>query len=380
MNGTKVNFNVYKAIFLFYLTILIGKSLHIDAMVSLGTIGIFLCSICAFFFGILNKSIKKSDFLITILILYSIFLVILTRFDYETLTSFLMFIEIPLLMVSVPKKIDEGTIRFFCIGFFVLFLFYFCVFFTDNAHYFNTKYGVRYVSALTLGYNNPNETSIYLFTVCVGLVYSCVLSKKAVHRFLLIAAVAFTVYLIYLTESRIMIVLSILFCIVIVPLRNKKPGMGLARGMATIPFVFVLVLVYFSDELSTVMFMGDTFDTGRSIIYSDAFKDMSLNSFLFGDVSKNFQNMHNAPLSIFLTVGIMGMIMYYAIVFSKIFRTLKEANNCSKGYLGFWALFLLLIHSSVESGVLISGSALSMCLLIVFLFSQYEVCDEDTTD
>lgn len=382
MNNTKTYNFIYKIIFIFFFLILIGYSLHIELVVRIGTYGIFLCSVGLFCLGSIRGYIKDLDILkIFLLLFFSFFSVFVSaKYEYESFVKILMFMELPLLVVSLPPKIDKTVVQFYQKGFFLISLYYLGISFTGYAYSYQTQYGTTQLSALTLGNSNPNETAMFLFTVIFVLAFAFFISKNIFSKCFLAFSIVWTAYLIFLTQCRVMILLSIVLLGVSFFLRKRKPNFILTKFVQVFPAVFVGVLIFFSNFFSSITFMGDSFDTGRSTIYLRAFNDMSFVKFMVGDFAFKFQNLHNAPLAVFATIGVVGVVIFYSILFSKLSCMLKSANNCQKGYLSFWVIMMFVLHSSVEAALFTAGSASAICTFTVFLFAQYEVLDEDIAD
>ena len=101
--------------------------------------------------------------------------------------------------------------------------------------------------------------------------------------------------------------------------------------------------------------MNDTLDTGRTIIYMQRFRDLSLFQWIIGDYSYMFQNSLNSYLSVFVTVGIIPLILFVKII-GYGFSVLNENAIYTFNKVAFLAILLTVFHSSMESACMVSGS------------------------
>ena len=101
--------------------------------------------------------------------------------------------------------------------------------------------------------------------------------------------------------------------------------------------------------------MGEVLDTGRTEIFLSRIAEQGIDEVIFGRFSYFFENSLNAYISVFLTIGIFGLLLFLAIMFSFI----KKCNKFSKtkwNLVAFAALLVIIFHSSTESANLVSGS------------------------
>lgn len=373
---------IYKTLFAFLFLILLMLPTKNSMLVSMGTYGIFVCTGLAVAFGFYENRIVAKDVLpVLILAICGIVSMICSKVSInKALVRYLMFMELPLLLMSMPDRIDRSIVRFYSVGLIFLSVFFVYQASSGNAYVFYSSYGKGYISDLTLGYNNPNETAMYLFCTQFGLINAVVLSSNKWVKLFLSVLAGILLYLVFLTNSRTVMVLSVLLLVIMVFLRKRKPSVILTINVVAFSFAFVVILIVFSSTLTGILFWGDAFDTGRSEIYSSVINNLTLLKSIFGDFDYEFDNLHNAPLSIFATIGIVGVTVFYYILLSWLLGRIRTTKFGKCTYLGMWSVLMIFVHSSVEAAMLTAGSAFAVCSFSAFLFAQYEVSNESITD
>lgn len=287
---------------------------------------------------------------------------------YESLVKLITFMELPILLICIRmvefKKCKKILQNFFLI----LGAFFICVSFTDLAYSYTTKYGITTINDLTLGYNNPNETAMYLY-ICFSVLLSFLFDETAKKtKRLNLIILSGILCLIFLTKSRVCILLAVTVLFYAVFLKKHKLGFVERKIIWIFPVLFLVFTLSSQTLFQNIRVMGDAIETGRYSIYITVLQDMNLLQILIGDFSLGFANMHNALLSVFGTIGILGSLVYVLYLYVRIEKDYKKRHN----NIAFFAIYMLIVHSSVEAGLLLSGSvyaALVFCLYLIAVAS-----------
>lgn len=344
----------------------------IDSIGSLGTWLVILSSILAFTFALLKKRYLEIDkALVILLIIYVIFVAIITLdFSYRKLVSIGCFLEIPLFFASynkIQKRKIEATIYY---SFVVLSLYYILLSFTSMAYVFETQYGIVSHAALTLGYNNPNETAMYLFYCSVVIVAAAFWTNKKLFRVFLVCDYIFLLYLITRTHSRTCLMASLIFIVLVFVYKKKRIPNYLGYITVIFPFVFIILTLLFENRLSNLeFFWGKAFETGRYDIYMRAFENQSVIKFLIGDFEFLFQNLHNGYVSIFATIGAIGLALFITIFNYKLKEVHNKISNYKNHNIFLIGLLCVLLISATEAASICAGSAFAASVISIYLLA-----------
>ncbi len=352
------------------MTIQIALPLRIYSLVSLGTWSIVISSIVAFLMR-MRRSIDK-NMLIVMALAWMVVVSMLCSFtfSYKGLVAAISFLEIPLLICSYPEARHGKRIRNVVYACFVLLsVFYIVLSFTHFANIYYTDYGERHMSFLTLGYNNPNETAMYLF-VCT-IVNSCLFmeSRQLITKFFSAFLIVSMVALIWHTLSRTSLVVCILYFSCIAMLLKKNIPSFIHTISFIIPIAFFVVTIIFNEALMNYTLWGESIETGRMDIYMNFLNELNGWKILIGWYPICFENLHNAILTIFATIGIFGTGIYIFFLNTKLRYLLSCIDAMSVGKYSLLGLYCILIYMSSESAFLISGGAFAVMIFSVYLLS-----------
>lgn len=259
----------------------------------------------------------------------------------------------------------KGVVYFASIAYTLLFVY---LYFLDVAYSFVGYYGITYISDLTLGFANPNETAIYLmitfFVAFSGFFHYKELMKKTI--FLVAACVL--LYLIWLTNCRAVILLSVLSIVLkFTKLLEKTKGIE-QKYVVLFPIVFAVVLLLFPSFFKTHVFMDGTYAGERDYLYLSFLQNVNIISAFFGDFNRYANtNLHNSYLSIFGSYGILVLIIYIRFLSATLNKFRKDGSIFSKyAYISFLCVIL---HGTVEGTLLMTGTVYAgmVSMLIILL-------------
>lgn len=276
------------------------------------------------------------------------------------LTSFLIFV---LLIISQNSiKINKSMLNY--IYFFsVISAVVFIIYSQGSYAYWNGK---DFVDRLTLGLYNANFTGMMLF-----FIYSLIIitMKHRKYKFLSLLIEICLLYLIFLTGSRTSLLAAIFISIMSYTTIGKIKNIVIFL-VCLIPFVFVKLYLDLYSYSDTIFLFGRTLFSGRQetfVQFLDLIKT-PINIFIGNIGACCFANAHNAPLSIFASIGILGTFFYYFILIKKIIELNKNANtNIAK--ISIIVILSCFVHSSGEAGCFMGAFPITVFLYTFFILA-----------
>ena len=231
---------------------------------------------------------------------------------------------------------------------------------------------VEYTSVseeLTLGFPNPNQTGIILFStiVIILLLLRRINSKKPLR----VLAYIITIYLIILlikTDARTSIFSCLIYIIfyffnIAKFIKRKHPFIISILSMISLPFVFIYNSLSEKYSQENIMILGKKLFSGRQRVYNSVLKGWS--NHVFGNLKDfNFQNSHNAALTILANIGIVGFALYAVYTLSELLELYKQCYKDNAFY-PFLAILCLFVMGCAETAVLTSGTVYFVNMLIL---------------
>lgn len=253
--------------------------------------------------------------------------------------------------------------------------------FAPYSHLSRTHEGRIYSAIyLTFGMGNSNFAGIVAFLAysCVWITSSYENTKSKIITFLV---AGWALYMIYETYCRSALAAALVIPLASFLLRNIKLNKWLLYAVCAIPFIFVPVYIYISEIASSGMgmeVMGKSVFSGRQFVYMSYIERLSDGvDYIFGTFIKGpFNNAHNGPLSIFVSVGILGCIVYYYIIINR----LKLCNDEAEAFRSKAAIYVILamfIESCGESSLFLGGMGSIVFFFIVYIYASANVQDDE---
>ena len=231
--------------------------------------------------------------------------------------------------------------------------------------------GSRFCSFLTLGIENSNATAINLFLIFALLL----ITSKGQRRFLFaIAAEVILFVLIYLTHSRIILLAAVVLTILTLARRIKRIPNLIFWGLCLLPFVFVPCYMFlYNHGFENFKIMGKSLFSGRQYVFAQHLSFVSTPlARLFGNLKRNmFQNSHNGPLAIYVSVGLVGAAAYFSIMLGTLSSAQKKSATTTAA-VAIGAILACFVHGCAEAALFLGGfpSIFFIFLMFVFAFSQ----------
>lgn len=351
--------------------ILIAEPLN---MTFFSSLGVWLIFIAVVSITVVTAAEKRQIYVNAITVTTMLFAImgilsmaICDQISYKSMVALMSVLEIPLFIASIRQISSKRLAMVIYKCFIFASLFFIVISFTSIANRYTNEYGTFQADFLTLGYRNPNQTGMLLFA-CAAVLLSYFYRVDSIRKKILIALdIAYMLYLIYRTGSRASIIVAtllLLFSFV----KKRKIIECFSWACYIVPMCFSLLLGLFYQEIGQMYFLGDVFDTGRLLIYSDVLRHMDLKSFFLGQYSYQFSNLHNLYVSLFATVGLLGTVVLAGLYLS-INKKLNMAYETDSARIAYVAICLYMLHASVESAMFLFGSVYAAIII-----SLYTLC------
>lgn len=362
-------FGIYLLIFSLFM-ILFCEPFGLSNILSLGVWMALIATILVLIVAIAEERIYKSPItLFTVLVLIiSVFSIIISnQLSYKSIVSLISFLEIPLFVLSLNTISSEKIEKIIYRSFIIISIFLIILSFLPVAHIFENIYGVSYLDFLTLGYGNPNKTGMILFGCFAVLISYINYEKKTIKKMFVLADTAYIFLMIIWTQSRVCIVISVLL-IIFSFISNKNIIRIICNFCYIVPIVFAPIFIFFPKQLMQSNFMGETIDTGRLSIYMNVFNNLNIKNILIGNYAYQFGNLHNLYISVFATIGILGVILF-ALLYFNILKKISCSYHSASNKIALLAFSLFLLHSSVEAAMFLSGSSYAAIIILLYILS-----------
>lgn len=232
-------------------------------------------------------------------------------------------------------------------------------------------YGDRVITYLTLNVGNSNAAGIYLFLLyCVILI---TMPREWKRALLSVAIEVSLIILIIETGARTVFFALIAITVYYLFFRRKKIRQWMVVAAAAIPFLTVPLYLFLSTVISDeAVLWGKSLFTGREVLFQQGLEILDgIIPWVIGSLKKSpFHNGHNGPLTILVSAGLVGLIMFYIIMYGQ----LLAANRNSKTSIANIAVAVLMgcyIHTSGEAALVIGGFP-AITFMFVFYVLAYD--------
>ena len=365
------------------LAIQIATPWRVSAIMSLGTWMIIISIMISFFLALITRKIDNLSLamLAALAVFLCVSVILSFSLKYQNLVAALSFLEIPLVMTTYSRCRDKNVRRAIYVSFIFLSIYYQIISFTSVANIYYTEYGSKQMKFLTLGYDNPNETAMHLLVCFFVLMIFLGELKNIFAKIFLIADIVMILRLVFLTMSRTSYLVVIFFVIVYIFFKKIPLPRFTELIFFCLPLVFVIITYLFRVAGIDISFLGETFDTGRVDIYTSVFENFDILIFLFGKYDFLFSNLHNGFVSIFATIGIIGVIAFYVFLYIKIRSIRNYIDDRFTQKMAFVGLLCMVAYTSTEAAFLTAGGTFAVAFLSVYFigaFSKEETVDSKT--
>lgn len=231
-----------------------------------------------------------------------------------------------------------------------------------------TPYGAYGNLIFTMGLGNPNGTAVYVLFTAMVLLLAFVSTKRKLKKIMLMILVCVLSYIMYLLSSRTVLICFLLAVVCVIVLPKLKVKRIFRYAVLIAPLIMILIQFAFNDKIGDLEILGKDLDTGRFEMYRDLLQEITKNpvQYIFGNLcGYNFQNFHNGILTIFASLGVVGVAWALNTWNNKLKRIEKGIKNHYQ-QLAYFFVLLLLFDSIAESMTMVGTipQGLFVCLMV----------------
>lgn len=359
------------AVLLSHVVMLLSLSIGLVAMERTCSYAILLLSIGIYVYSyIKNPVMSKQDIALIFIMLYLFVLAITGSWKYDDVKVVLVFLSMLTVwrgarIAICNKKIEKMLLYSFSTQALILIALYF----TPLAYKSYQEY-VLVSSELTLGFSNPNQTGIIIFStlsILLIMIRKCMVSK--IQKIIFRTQIFGLSFLLILTDARTSILGYLFFLVFYLKRKKTKINSLVSDAIICFPIIFIYLYDALSKtNLQNVTFLGKKLFSGRQRVYEEVLSMFS-NKF-FGNLSYfDFQNSHNALLTILVNIGIVGLFLYLAFTIMS-FNSFNRRCNTPGGFMSMVAILALFIMGCTETAVLTGGTIYYVYMFVILLLSN----------
>ena len=319
---------------------------------------------------VLNPCVCKQDIVFIAFLLYLFMLAIVYSWGYDEIKAAMVFLSMLTVWrgahaVSCNERMERVLLNVFSVQGLILIALYF----TPLAYKSYQKY-VLVSEELTLGFSNPNQTGIIIFStlaILLILMRRCWISKWQ-KIILWVQIIALSILLI-LTDARTSMLGYLFFWLFYIKKGKQKIHSFLSDAIICFPIVFVYLYDALSKTyLQNLTFLGKKLFSGRQRVFEEVLS-MHTNK-LFGNLSYfGFENSHNALLTILVNTGIVGLTFYLVFTITS-FNSLSRSCKENSRFMSMIAVLALFIMGCAEAAVLTGGTIYYVYIFVILILSN----------
>lgn len=223
---------------------------------------------------------------------------------------------------------------------------------------------------LTLGYNNPNQTAMYLIITLILLLCSLIYFRRKIIKLLILLDILYMCWLLLETSSRTCICIGILILAAFILKKKLNTSVIIVIGVLLLPMLFMIFYpsMYENGWIHLFEFRGKADYSARSYIFQSILTSVQ-KQFVFGNFSTyQLQNLHNGILSVYASFGIVGSVLFYIYYLRAYIHILTHGIKSRIAYISFLGLLAIFIHACAESAFIVGGSMFAGSLsILIFL-------------
>ncbi len=246
--------------------------------------------------------------------------------------------------------------------------------YSEYAYVLRNEYN-SIVDSLTLGFPNPNQTAIIIYSTISILIIARENFKSKFFKFLVFGELVWLFYLLILTNARISIFAG--FFIVFLDIYNKTKKKQFKFNENTKLFVLIMCilpqlffwiynLMYEYKIFADLEIFGKSLYSGRNTLYATIL-DRWKNHFFGNMKSFYFENSHNAALTILVNTGIVGYALYFMYTYMELKHLCQKENT---DFLSIVVVLSYFVIGCAEAAILVSGSIYYVTFLTVCILSN----------
>ncbi|HWT75764.1 MAG TPA: hypothetical protein VN258_13755 [Mobilitalea sp.] len=378
-----INLKVFKVCFyltlISNLTIYIAQPFDIMLLATLASRCFMLSNLVAFLFAVnhsINKYVPyKTEQIITIICMvcfsFLSFLLSSNLGLYNYVIRMFCYLALPFYLLYMDYlKPDRKMLYFtFLINFLTSIVFTLLSFSKYKYAGYESFIGTS-GAWLTLGYDNPNQTAMYLVITIIILLCTMNYFKKLWIKVLNLLDIFYMCWLLLETSSRTCIGIAVIILALLLLKRKYDIPKTLIVGILLLPAFFMVFYPFLYEHgwIYFLEFRGKADYSSRSYIFQTVLSSVQ-KKFLFGDFSSyQLQNLHNGILSVYSSLGLAGLLLFYIYYLRAYIHILANKIKSRTAYISFLGLLAVFLHACTESAFLVGGSMFAGSLsVLIFL-------------
>ena len=244
-------------------------------------------------------------------------------------------------------------------------LVYIGLYYSDYRHIFHTQYGTTYVYEVTLGYPNANQAAMYLLVCAIGLSAGIFFFKSGIAKLLLILDTGHIMWIIIQTGSRAAILVLLMYALFLLTLKYPVTKLWV-QIVFWIPLIYLL-LPFLGAPTTKMRFMNDLLFNGREIIFQRYFDNLSIKTFLFGDMNLfGYQNLHNGYIAIAASAGVITCVCFVHFLRNCVYWHLPARHAPMYERIAFLGFLCIILQTSAEAAYFTGGVNYAFLVFSIF--------------
>ncbi|MDD3174300.1 MAG: hypothetical protein PHF63_11715 [Herbinix sp.] len=227
---------------------------------------------------------------------------------------------------------------------------------------------------LTLGYDNPNQTAMYLIINLIILYIAFNYYTNKIVKFMLLLDIIYIGKLLIDTSSRSCILIGLFITAITIIKRKYTISKYFVIAILLLPaiFMFVYPFLYESGFIYFFDFGGKTDNSSRYYMFHNVLNLVKSRSVFgaFGIFQLN--NLHNGTLSVYSSLGFVGLLLFYIYFIRAYFHILDNGIKSKAAYISMIGLLAIFVHSCAEAAFIIGGSMYAGSISALILLTKLE--------
>lgn len=218
-----------------------------------------------------------------------------------------------------------------------------------------------------MGLGNPNSVAVYvMFSVEVLFIQLLSIQKKT-HKAFNISLITILIYILVKLSSRTVLICVLAVVVYYIVRPRKKIGKVFLYFIMIFPAIMIPMQVLIGQKYYEIRILGKSLATGRADIYKEILDNIvaSPHNYMFGRFFEYpFENMHNTPLTILVSIGVVGLLLYFMFWVRQI-NFLDSVSNTATQKIAFFSLLVFFLHSSSETMTMIGTIPYGVFVLLM---------------
>ena len=227
---------------------------------------------------------------------------------------------------------------------------------------------------LTLGYGNPNQTAMYLIINLIVLLCAFHYYNKMYCKMMLLLLMGYMGYLLIKTSSRTCIIIAGIILLIDLFKKKYRISKYFVVVILLIPVIFLAAYPYLYEHnlLNIFSFRGKSDYSSRDYIFQSSLQEVQKH-FVFGKFGEfQLQNLHNGILSIYASLGLVGLTLFYQYNIRAYLNILSSKIKSKAAFISYIGLLFVFLHACTEGAFLVGGTVFAGSLSLLIYLTKLE--------